>query len=205
MLEANPNAKPSWKPSSNPKRRRAKTENCASTSSKTKTSGSNKCRCRRHRRRRKRNPGSRGRFWKTTTTNRPPVLWLTRSNPEMEREARLRRQWRMSRRMVSLETLPLQLLLQSQYRSLVETAEAESEKTGLLPVHRKLWRRTKNAIAIARKQLADRPLLWLCRQPCLQPLRTAMVQCKRRLAVQLLVCLVRICRQLRSSPGIPTR
>lgn len=126
------------------------------------------------------------------------MSWLTKPNPEAEREARLLRQWRRSRREVDLQLLPLRFMLRSQCRSLEETEEAEKERTGLLPVHRKLSRRIRKGIGSAKNCLVSRPLKWLSLRPCLQPLRTFLVLSRRRLVLK---CLALLLRALRLSLG----
>jgi hypothetical protein len=130
------------------------------------------------------------------------VSWLKKSNPEAEREAQLLRQWRRSRREVDLQLLPLRFMLRSQCRSLEETEEAENERMGLLPVHRKLLRLIKRRIGSASKTCVSKPLKWLSRLPCLQPTllaaRRGLVQCRRRLALK---CLALMLRGLRLSLG----
>ena len=59
----------------------------------------------------------------------------------------------------------------------------------------------------ASKRLALSPLKWLSRRRCLQPLRVATVQLRRRLVVAVLWLLVRMVRRTirRPCPGNPTR
>lgn len=97
---------------------------------------------------------------------------------------------------------PLQLLLKRACRDLEEIEEAEQERTGSLPAHRKLRRQIARKMQSAKQLLVTRPVHWLSRRPCLQPLRVCLVQGRRKLLVWGLVLLIRL---LRSFLGTPRR
>ena len=128
-------------------------------------------------------------------TNFEIVSWLKKRDQQQQQETELLRQWRRSRLQARMENLPLELLLRHQSRRLAEIAEAELEKTGSLPVHRRLRRLIRKKIGSASGWLAKRPFNWLSRRRSLQPLRRSLVQARRRLLLFLLVSVVRILRR----------
>lgn len=134
------------------------------------------------------------------------MSWSQKPDPKNQLETALLRQWRRRRLQDRLSNLPLEFLVRQQSHRLARLEEDVLAKTGCLPVHRRLKRLTRNAIANGRKLIVSRPLNWLCRRRCLQPLRRVLVQGRRRLLVKFLQLLVRALRQkLRPSPGNPKR
>jgi len=134
------------------------------------------------------------------------MLWRRKPDPQKQLEAALLRQWRRRRLEDSLSSLPLELMLRHQSRRLAAIEEDVLAKTGLLPARRRLKRLIAKKLRQTSELLVKRPLNWLCRRRCLQPLRRAVVQSRRRLLVKLLEVLVRSLRsKLRQSPGSPRR
>jgi len=91
-------------------------------------------------------------------------------------------------------------MLRHQSRRLAEIVEAELEKTGSLPVHRKLKRLIAKKMRNANAWLVKRPINWLSQRRCLQPLRRSLVQTRRRVLFWLLARVVRILRRFLGSP-----
>ena len=123
------------------------------------------------------------------------MSWLRKPSLQQQKETELLRQWRRGRLLSRLEDLPLEFLLRRELHQLQKKQEDVLAKTGLLPVHRKLRRLTKNTIRSATSWLVKRPLRWLSRRRSLQPLRRALVQARRRLLLSLLTAVVRLLRR----------
>lgn len=111
------------------------------------------------------------------------MSWIRKRTPQQQAEAEVLRQWNRSRLQDRLVEFPLELLLNRQCRRLELRAEAARERTDWLPVHRRLWRRTKRTIASASRS----SVAFLNRLPFLAPLRRCLVKARRRLLRWLLV------------------
>ncbi len=114
-------------------------------------------------------------------------------------EAQLLRQWRAGRFQDRLLNLPVNLLLRDQLRQLQKEKLDADEKTGCLPIHRRLRRLIWKRIVHRSK----RSVQLLNLQPCLLCLRLVRIQTQRRLLLALLVFLVRCLRKAVRSRGTP--
>jgi hypothetical protein len=83
--------------------------------------------------------------------------------------------------------------------------EADLERTGSLPVHRKLKRRIRNTIGSVSAWLVKRPLKWLSHRRSLLWVRPALVRGRRHLVCLVLLFLVKGLRRIQSFRGIPRR
>jgi hypothetical protein len=130
------------------------------------------------------------------------MSWTRKTDPEKVLEAQLLRRWRLRRLETQLTNLPLHLMLLHQFHRMEAIEEDALAKTGSLPVRRQLKRLIRIATVSASRLIVKRPLKWLCRRRCLQPLRFRLVRGRRRLLVWLLTFLA---RKLRQSLGSPKR
>jgi hypothetical protein len=128
------------------------------------------------------------------------MSWFQKPSPQDQLEARLLGQARAARLEVWLQNLPLEFLLAHQCRHLEGTAAANLAKTDLSQDPPKLMQRIKSKTQRANALLA---LLknWLIRRPCLQPLRVACIQFRRRLMVKALSLVLRLLFKLSRSRG----
>lgn len=116
--------------------------------------------------------------------------WLQKRSPQEELERQLLHQWQAGAREHNLQLLPFRLLLA--YLRSVETEAERNARMALLPVHQRLLRQTARKMLSVSVNSVKKPLNWLSRQPCLQPLRVRLVNLKRRCLVNLVLLLLRL-------------
>lgn len=128
------------------------------------------------------------------------MSWLKKPTPQEQLEARLLAMARAARLETWLSNLPLEFLLRHQCRHSEATAAANPAKMDSSQDRLRLLRliRTKTPNA---NGTPERLKNWLIRRPCLQRLRTAFIQFRRRLMVRALCLALRLL--MKRSRGTP--
>ena len=119
---------------------------------------------------------------------------LCPATPAERLEKNLLRQWQAGRRQTALQLLPLSFLLRSQLATLAAIQPDEKASSDSPSTPQRVKRSVARLTQSANNFVVNRPLAWLSRRRCLQPLRVRLVNSRRRLTVWLLVRLVRLAR-----------
>lgn len=131
-------------------------------------------------------------------------MWpFQKASPQQVLEARLRRQWEQAVRETNLQLLPLLLVLRLLPRS---TEEIEAERNAPMDWRQgphKLLKQIGKKTLSASARNATKSASWLCRRPCLLPVRVALVSLARRAGLKAGTLLLRAYRKRLECPGNP--
>lgn len=131
------------------------------------------------------------------------MIWtlFKKKSPIQVQENRLLALWSQRRSLDNLSSLPFQLVLQNQLRKLEAIRLHELASSNSLSTRHKVRRNVARLMRSARDFVVNKPLEWLSRRRCLQPVRVFLVNSRRRATMFLLVGAVRLVRSALRSRG----